>query len=161
MDEYEKLERELAEEYEVYVTRFRNLHYLENQLDEYNRVRVADISLCLRVRLRVRLRACCEFACLGHAFPPWGRCSVWKPMRAPCDCACTCPRLVADPWCTSCESCPRFALGACPLQREAAKAEAANRALRKLQKKLRDEEFKTLRGDEVRTARRLLRGSFS
>lgn len=39
MDEYEKLERELAEEYEVYVTRFRNLAFLEHQLDEYNKVR--------------------------------------------------------------------------------------------------------------------------
>jgi hypothetical protein len=39
MDEYEKLERELAEEYEVYVTRFRNLHFLEHELDEYNKVR--------------------------------------------------------------------------------------------------------------------------
>jgi clusterin-associated protein 1 len=33
MDEYERLEGELAEEYEVYMTRFRNLHYLEHQLD--------------------------------------------------------------------------------------------------------------------------------
>lgn len=33
MDEYERLERELAEEYEQYMLRYRNLDYLEQQLD--------------------------------------------------------------------------------------------------------------------------------
>jgi len=69
MDEYEKLEHELADEYEGYVTRYRNLQYLEHELDEYNK-------------------------------------------------------------------------------REKAQVDAANRALRKLQKRLRDEEFRAFRGDE-------------
>ena len=37
MDEYEKIEVELARLYEVYMEKFRNLTYLEQQLDEYNR----------------------------------------------------------------------------------------------------------------------------
>ena len=36
MDEYEKLERELQRMYEVYLERFRNLDYMEHQLDEYS-----------------------------------------------------------------------------------------------------------------------------
>ena len=36
MDEYEKLEEELAKVYESYVGRFRNLDYLENELDTLN-----------------------------------------------------------------------------------------------------------------------------
>lgn len=38
MDEYEKLERELSDEYEAYVTRYRNLDYLQHELDDYNKV---------------------------------------------------------------------------------------------------------------------------
>lgn len=33
MDEYEKLEKELVEEYEIYLERFRNLDFLEHELD--------------------------------------------------------------------------------------------------------------------------------
>jgi len=36
MDEYERLERELAEEHELYVTRYRNLDYLQHELELYN-----------------------------------------------------------------------------------------------------------------------------
>lgn len=36
MDEYEKLEQELEKFYAVYIDKFRNLDYLENQLDVYN-----------------------------------------------------------------------------------------------------------------------------
>jgi hypothetical protein len=39
MDEYERLERELAEEYDAYVTRFRNLDFLQHELDVHNKVR--------------------------------------------------------------------------------------------------------------------------
>ncbi len=39
MDEYEKLEGELAEEYDVYLEKFRNLDFLEHELDVHNRVR--------------------------------------------------------------------------------------------------------------------------
>jgi clusterin-associated protein 1 len=37
MDEYEKIEAELVKVYEQYMERFRNLTFLELQLDEYNR----------------------------------------------------------------------------------------------------------------------------
>ena len=35
MEEYEKLELELEKLYAVYVERFRNLDYLEHELDQY------------------------------------------------------------------------------------------------------------------------------
>nr|XP_002739342.1 PREDICTED: clusterin-associated protein 1-like [Saccoglossus kowalevskii] len=38
MDEYEKLESDLEKQYEIYIERYRNLTYLEQQVDEYNRV---------------------------------------------------------------------------------------------------------------------------
>lgn len=38
MDEYERLEAELERLYQVYVEKYRNLDYLEHQLDEYNRI---------------------------------------------------------------------------------------------------------------------------
>lgn len=37
MDEYEKLEQEIERYYNQYIEKFRNLDYLENQLDHYNR----------------------------------------------------------------------------------------------------------------------------
>ena len=37
MDEYEKLEKDLQRHYEIYMERFRNLDYLENELDIYNK----------------------------------------------------------------------------------------------------------------------------
>jgi clusterin-associated protein 1 len=37
MDEYEKLEEEVQKLYETYMQKFRNLAYLEQLLDEYNR----------------------------------------------------------------------------------------------------------------------------
>ncbi len=38
MDEYERLEGELQRQYEVYVEKFRNLAYLEQQFDEHKRI---------------------------------------------------------------------------------------------------------------------------
>ena len=38
MDEYEALEGELAEEYDGYLEKFRNLDFLEHELDVHNRV---------------------------------------------------------------------------------------------------------------------------
>jgi hypothetical protein len=103
MDEYEKLEGELAEEYEVYLEKFRNLDYLEHELDLYNRVRGrGDALLC------------------------------WSTLTA-------CPVLSR-----ACAS---------VLQREKEKMEAAGRALKRLQKKLRDEEFRMFIGDGVRGVR--------
>mmetsp|Transcript_40394 Transcript_40394/g.53173 ORF Transcript_40394/g.53173 Transcript_40394/m.53173 type:complete len:446 (-) Transcript_40394:285-1622(-) len=37
MDEYEKLEKELQRYYETYMEKFRNLDYLEHELDKYNK----------------------------------------------------------------------------------------------------------------------------
>ena len=36
MDEYDRLEQEMAKLYETYLERFRNLDYLERELDQYN-----------------------------------------------------------------------------------------------------------------------------
>ncbi|KAM9305995.1 clusterin-associated protein 1 [Gastrophryne carolinensis] len=38
MDEYEKLEEELQKQYEIYVDKYRNLCYLEQQLEDHHRV---------------------------------------------------------------------------------------------------------------------------
>ncbi|XP_032428796.1 clusterin-associated protein 1 homolog isoform X1 [Xiphophorus hellerii] len=38
MDEFEKIEEELQKQYEIFVEKFRNLTYLESQLDEYHRL---------------------------------------------------------------------------------------------------------------------------
>lgn len=37
MDEYERLEEDLQKLYDLYMIKFRNLTYLEQQVDEYNR----------------------------------------------------------------------------------------------------------------------------
>ncbi|XP_008277622.1 clusterin-associated protein 1 homolog [Stegastes partitus] len=38
MDEYEKIEEDLQKQYDTYVEKFRNLSFLESQLDEYHRL---------------------------------------------------------------------------------------------------------------------------
>lgn len=38
MDEYEKLEAELEAVYKTYIDKYRNVTYLEHQLEEYNRL---------------------------------------------------------------------------------------------------------------------------
>jgi len=38
MDEYERLESELEKIYEIFIEKFRNLDYLEHQLDIYNKL---------------------------------------------------------------------------------------------------------------------------
>lgn len=58
MDEYEKLEAELAKVYEVYIEKFRNLSFLENQLEEYNRAeqdKFEETEVQLK-RMQARLR---------------------------------------------------------------------------------------------------------
>ena len=47
MDDFERLEDDLKKLYDTYMVRFRNLAYLEHQLEEYHRVE--------RDRLKVRL----------------------------------------------------------------------------------------------------------
>lgn len=38
MDEYEKIEEELQKQYSSYLEKFRNLTYLEQQLDDHHRI---------------------------------------------------------------------------------------------------------------------------
>lgn len=38
MDEYEKIEEDLQKQYEIYVEKFHNLSFLEQQLEDYHRV---------------------------------------------------------------------------------------------------------------------------
>jgi len=44
MDEYEKLEGELNDQYQVYVDKFRNLNYLEHRLEEMERVEQENLK---------------------------------------------------------------------------------------------------------------------
>lgn len=53
MDEYEKTEEELQKQYDIYLEKFRNLAYLEQQLEDHHRmeqerfeVSSSRISLC-------------------------------------------------------------------------------------------------------------------
>ncbi|KAJ3192674.1 Clusterin-associated protein 1 [Irineochytrium annulatum] len=58
MDEYEKIEVELVKFYEVYMEKFRNLSYLEQQLDEHNRLeqdKFEETEVLLK-RMQTRLR---------------------------------------------------------------------------------------------------------
>lgn len=38
MDEYEKIEEELKKQYDLYEKKFRNLSFLESQLEEHHRL---------------------------------------------------------------------------------------------------------------------------
>lgn len=38
MDEYEKIEEELQKQYDIYLEKFRNLAYLEQQLEDHHRL---------------------------------------------------------------------------------------------------------------------------
>lgn len=38
MDEYEKIEEELQKQYDIYLEKFRNLAYLEQQLEDHHRM---------------------------------------------------------------------------------------------------------------------------
>lgn len=46
MDEYEKIEEDLQKQYDVYVEKFRNLCFLESQLDEYHRMEQERFEVC-------------------------------------------------------------------------------------------------------------------
>lgn len=58
MDEYEALEQELSAEYEVYLERFRNLDFLEHELDKHNTAEKEKLEASDRAlkRLQKRLR---------------------------------------------------------------------------------------------------------
>uniref|UniRef100_A0AAQ4PW87 Clusterin associated protein 1 n=1 Tax=Gasterosteus aculeatus aculeatus TaxID=481459 RepID=A0AAQ4PW87_GASAC len=46
MDEYEKIEEDLQKQYETFVEKFRNLCFLESQLDEYHRMEQERFEVC-------------------------------------------------------------------------------------------------------------------
>ena len=52
MDEYEKLEEEVQRLYEIYMQKFRNLSYLEQLLDEYNRTEEDRNEVCAVINRR-------------------------------------------------------------------------------------------------------------
>ena len=60
MDEYEKLEKELQRYYEIYMEKFRNLDYLEHELDKINKVITHTFSsssiMCPYVLLKQSLK---------------------------------------------------------------------------------------------------------
>eukprot|EP00658_Telonema_sp_P-2_P079006 TRINITY_DN7546_c0_g1_i1.p1 TRINITY_DN7546_c0_g1~~TRINITY_DN7546_c0_g1_i1.p1 ORF type:complete len:301 (+),score=112.87 TRINITY_DN7546_c0_g1_i1:101-1003(+) len=58
MDEFEKLEEELQKHYAIYVQKFRNLEYLEHQLEQYNQVEQEKLAESKRAleRMHKRLR---------------------------------------------------------------------------------------------------------
>lgn len=47
MDEYEKIEEDLQKQYDVFVEKFRNLCFLESQLDEYHRMEQERFEVCV------------------------------------------------------------------------------------------------------------------
>lgn len=49
MDEYEKIEEDLQKHYDVFVEKFRNLCFLESQLDEYHRMEQERFEVCVCV----------------------------------------------------------------------------------------------------------------
>ncbi|KAA0705020.1 Clusterin-associated protein 1 -like protein [Triplophysa tibetana] len=53
MDEYERIEEELEKQYQTYVEKFRNLSFLEQQLDDYHRAeqeRFEDAEMTMKMR---------------------------------------------------------------------------------------------------------------
>mmetsp|Transcript_19918 Transcript_19918/g.50355 ORF Transcript_19918/g.50355 Transcript_19918/m.50355 type:complete len:452 (+) Transcript_19918:268-1623(+) len=55
MDEYEKLEAELARQYEVYIEKFRNLDYLEHRLEAFNSKEREKLEASERARKRIQM----------------------------------------------------------------------------------------------------------
>ncbi|GMI21954.1 hypothetical protein TrRE_jg10896 [Triparma retinervis] len=56
MDEYEKLERELQKQYEVYLEKFRNLDYLEHELNQLNKAEQDKVEEAERSMKRMQKR---------------------------------------------------------------------------------------------------------
>lgn len=56
MDEYEKLEMDLQRHYESYLERFRNLDYLEHELDQYNKAEKEKLDENERERMRIQAK---------------------------------------------------------------------------------------------------------
>lgn len=71
MDDYEKLQWELQELYTVFLERFRNLEYLEMELDHYDRAeqeKMEDADRQLK-KMQRRLRDEVRHESLTHAYP--------------------------------------------------------------------------------------------
>lgn len=51
MDEYERIEEDLQKQYDIFVEKFRNLCFLESQLDEYHRMEQERFEVCLFIVL--------------------------------------------------------------------------------------------------------------
>lgn len=63
MDEYEKIEEDLQKHYETYVEKFRNLSFLESQLNEYHRLEqerfeVREYTICKAFFLKCSTNEC-------------------------------------------------------------------------------------------------------
>ena len=64
MDEYEKIEEELQKQYETYVEKFRNLSFLESQLEDYHRLEQErfEVCTCVCACVRAYMRVCVSAA---------------------------------------------------------------------------------------------------
>lgn len=54
MEEYEKLEEELARLQEVYVSKYRNIDYLEHELEIYNKIEEDKLKKAKKELERIR-----------------------------------------------------------------------------------------------------------
>lgn len=65
MDEYEKIEEDLQKQYETFVEKFRNLCFLESQLDEYHRLEQERFEVRVWLIEHWFSNVCvCETACI-------------------------------------------------------------------------------------------------
>ena len=52
MDEYEKIEEEVQKQYDIYLEKFRNLAYLEQQLEDHHRMEQERFEVSAKSLLR-------------------------------------------------------------------------------------------------------------
>lgn len=57
MDEYEKIEEDLQKQYDTFVEKFRNLCFLESQLDEYHKLEQERFEVCVSVQMEQDISA--------------------------------------------------------------------------------------------------------
>jgi hypothetical protein len=65
MDEYEKIEEELQKHYDIYLEKFRNLAYLEQQLEDHHRMEQERFEVSPRPGLLCRLFLLVYYFILG------------------------------------------------------------------------------------------------
>lgn len=56
MEEYERLEQELASLQETYVNKYRNLDYLENELEAFNRIEEEKLRKAQKELKKIRIK---------------------------------------------------------------------------------------------------------